>query len=180
MIKRIKQMHLKYINKSIILTLVGVLFASIGYSQDSEKILVDKIIAKVDNEIILYSDVEFAYLDLASRGGLNGPDPKCQVLNSLITQKMLLAIAEIDSVEVFDAEVDMQLERRMQYFIAQSGGSTEALEEYYGKSIEQIQEEMRDDMKDQLVAQKMRSTIADDVTITPSQVRRFFSKIPQQ
>lgn len=172
-------MHLRYINKTIVLLITGVLVASMGYAQETEPILVDKIIAKVDNEIILYSDVEFAYLDLASRGGLTGPNSKCRVLESLITQKMLLAMAKIDSVEVLDPEVDLQLDRRMQYFISQSGGDTEALEEYYGKSIDQIQEEMRDEMKNQLVAQKMRSIIAEEVTITPSHVRRFFSKIPQ-
>ena len=179
MIKRLKQMHLRYINKTIILLLAGILVAFSGYTQESESQLIDKIIAKVDNQIILYSDIEFAYLDLASRGGLSGPNPRCGVLESIITQKMLLAIAEIDSVVVLDVEVEVQLDRRMQYFIAQSGGSADALEEYYGKSIEQIQEEMRDEMKDQLLAQKMRGIIAEEVTITPSQVRRFFSKIPQ-
>ena len=179
MIKRLKQMHLRYINKTIILLLAGILVAFSGYTQESESKLIDKIIAKVDNQIVLYSDIEFAYLDLASRGGLSGPNPRCGVLERIITQKMLLANAEIDSVVVLDVEVEVQLDRRMQYFIAQSGGSADALEEYYGKSIEQIQEEMRDEMKDQLLAQKMRGIIAEEVTITPSQVRRFFSKIPQ-
>ena len=178
MIKRLKQMHLRYINKTIILLLTGILAAFTGYTQESESKIIDKIIAKVDNQIILYSDVELAYLDLASRGGLSGPNPRCAVLEGIITQKMLLAIAEIDSVVVLDVEVEVQLERRMQYFIAQSGGSADALEEYYGKTIEQIQEEMRDEMKNQLLAQKMRGIIAEEVTITPSQVKRFFSKIP--
>ena len=168
-------MPLRSIKLASVVVLVG--FAQLAMAQPGT--MVDKIVAKVDNHIILHSDVEFAYFDLASRGELIGEDPRCQVLESLITQKMLLAVAEIDSVEVFDAEVNMQLERRMQYFIAQSGGSADALEEYYGKPLEQIQEEMRDDMKNQLVAQKMRSHISEDVTITPSQVRRFFAKMPQ-
>ena len=175
MIKRFKQRPLRFIRA------IGILALTIsiqqGYAQQGT--MVDKIIAKVDNHIILHSDVEFAYFDLASRGGLVGENPKCEVLENLITQKMLLAVAEIDSVEVFEAEVDMQLDRRMQYFIAQSGGSADALEEYYGKPLEQIQEEMRDDMRNQLVAQKMRTYISEDVTITPSQVRRFFATIPQ-
>ena len=175
MTKRLRQMPLKSIRN--ISSLALVLISSLVLGQPGT--MVDKIIAKVDNHIILHSDVEFAYFDLASRGGLVGENPKCQVLESLITQKMLLAVAEIDSVEVFEAEVDMQLDRRMQYFIAQSGGSADALEEYYGKSLEQIQEEMRDDMRNQLVAQRMRSHISEDVTITPSQVRRFFAQIPQ-
>lgn len=178
MIKQFKQMRSKYINISVIL--IGLFAMSFSVQAQQENgALVDKIVAKVDNYIVLYSDIEFAYLDLASRGGLIGDDPKCAVLESVITQKMLLAVADIDSVVVLDAEVEMQLDRRMQYFIAQSGGSADALEEYYGKSIEQIQDEMRDDMHDQLMAQKMRGIISEEVTITPSQVRRFFDRIPQ-
>ena len=147
--------------------------------QSNEGPVIDKIVAKVDNYIILLSDIEFAYLDLASRGGLVGEEPKCRILESIITQKLLLAIAEIDSVEVSPVQVDAELSNRMQYFISQSGGNIEALEEYYGKSIDQIQAEMRDDMKEQLVSQKMRSVISEEVTITPSEIRKFFNKIPR-
>lgn len=150
-----------------------------SYGQSEERPVIDKIVAKVDNYIILLSDIEFAYLDLASRGALVGDDPKCRILESVITQKLLLAIAEIDSVEVADVLVDSELSNRMQYFISQSGGDIEALEEYYGKSIDQIQAEMRDDMKEQMVSQKMRSVISDEVTITPSEIRRFFNRIPK-
>jgi len=150
-----------------------------GHSQSTEGPIIDKIIAKVDNYIILLSDVEFSYLDLSSRGALVGKNPRCKVLQSLITQKMLLAVAEMDSVEVSEAQVDGELANRMQYFINQSGGDVEALEEYYGKSLDQIQAEMRSDMKEQLIVNQMRSIIADEVTITPSDVKRFFGHIPK-
>jgi len=155
------------------------LFLIVCATAQAQQPVIDKIVAKVDNEIILLSDVEFNYQDLASRGALVGKAPKCQVLKSLITQKMLLAVAKIDSVEVSDDQVKAQLDRRMQYFIAQSGGSADALEKYYGKSIGQIQDEMREDMRNQLVAQKMKENISEEVTITPSQVRKFFNRIPK-
>lgn len=150
-----------------------------SYGQADEGPVIDKIVAKVDNHIILLSDIEFAYLDMASRGALIGEYPRCTVLQSLITQKLLLAIAEIDSIMVDEAIIDGELSNRMSYFVNQSGGDVKALEEYYGKSLEQIQAEMRDDMKDQLVAQKMRSVISEEVTITPSEIRKFFNKIPK-
>ena len=178
MIRPLKQIHLKYTKYiATILMALSMPFISLGQAKDSP--VIDKIVAKVDNYIILLSDVEFAYLDLAARGALVGEDPKCQVLESLITQKLLLAIAEIDSVEVPDAQVDAELDNRMQYFINQSGGDVKALEEYYGKSLDQIQAEMRDDMKEQLVAQKMQSVISAEVTITPSEIKKFFNKIPK-
>ena len=170
-------MHLNAIKQfALVCILLSVPLFSHGQSMD--KPVIDKIVAKVDNHIILLSDVEFAYLDMASRGAVAGKNDKCIILQSLITQKLLLAIAEIDSVEVTDDRIDGELANRMQYFINQSGGDIEALEEYYGKSLEELQAEMREDMKNQLVAQEMRAVISDEVTITPAEVRKFFGRIP--
>lgn len=178
MIRLLKRMHLRSIKiLALILMIAGNPFS--GFSQESEGPTIDKIIAKVDNYIILLSDIEFAYLDLSSRGALRGENPKCEILKSVITQKMMLAVAEMDSVVVLDAQVDIELSNRMQYFISQSGGNVEALEEYYGKSLDEIRSEMRDDMKEQLVANKMRQVIAEDVTITPSEIKKFFGRIPK-
>jgi peptidyl-prolyl cis-trans isomerase SurA len=178
MIRLLKRMHLRSIKiLALILMIAGNPFS--GFSQESEGPTIDKIIAKVDNYIILLSDIEFAYLDLSSRGALRGENPKCEILKSVITQKMMLAVAEMDSVIVLDAQVDIELSNRMQYFISQSGGNVEALEEYYGKSLDEIRSEMRDDMKEQLVANKMRQVIAEDVTITPSEIKKFFGRIPK-
>ncbi len=171
-------MHLKYIKPILFLT-VALTLPRLGQGQQSEGPVIDKIVAKVDNYIILLSDIEFAYLDLASRGALIGDNPKCKILQSLITQKMLLAVAEMDSVEVSDLQVDAELSSRMQYFISQAGGDVAALEEYYGKSIDQIKAEMRQDMKEQLIATKMRSQISEEVTITPAEVKKFYSRIPK-
>lgn len=176
MIRLFREMHSRYIK--VILLFVLITLSRIGSAQETGP-LIDKIAAKVDNYIVLLSDVEFAYLDLASRGALTGDDPKCMVLQTLITNKLLLAIADIDSVIVTDVEVDAQLSQRMQYFISQSGGDVAALEEYYGKSMDQIRAEMWDDMHDQLVGQRMRQVITDEVTITPSEVRKFFNNIPK-
>lgn len=167
---------MKYIGSLLALLIFS---SNVSFSQEAKPKVIDEIVAKVDDNIILLSDIEYMYLDMASRGAIGGPNPRCQVLQTLITSKMLLAIAEVDSVEVLDVEVDMQLERRMQYFIAQSGGSADALEEYYGKSLEDIRDEMRDDMHDQMVAQRMKDQISSDVSITPKEVKKFFARIPK-
>jgi len=177
MIRRLKLVHLKSIKAILLLTVVSVLPLT-GHSQQSQDPVIDKIICKVDNNIILLSDIEFTYLDMSARGALRGEYPKCTILQSLITQKMMLAVAEMDSIMVSEDRVDGELANRMQYFISQSGGDVSALEEYYGKSLDQIQAEMREDMKEQLIVTEMRSVIANEVTITPSEVKKFFSHIP--
>lgn len=179
MIRLLKPMRLKYIKKTISTLIIVMLPFLVAAQPSGGEPVIDKIVAKVDNYIILKSDIEFTYMDMASRGALVGADPKCQILNSMIIQKMMLAVAEIDSVEVSEIEVELELSNRMQYFISQTGGDIGALEEYYGKSLEQIQAEMRDEMKNQMVANRMRSVITEEVNITPSEVKKFFKRIPR-
>lgn len=150
-----------------------------GYSQGENYPVIDKIAAKVDNYVILRSDIEKGYLEMLSRGMARNDDAKCDLLESLISSKMLLVQAQIDSIDVLDIEVQFELDNRIQYFIAQSGGSEEELEKFYGKSLDQIKEDIREDLKEQLTVQKMRQSITDGVTVTPSEIRKFYNQIPE-
>ncbi|MEO1096486.1 MAG: peptidylprolyl isomerase [Bacteroidota bacterium] len=91
----------------------------------------------------------------------------------------MVAKAEIDSVIVTDIEVDNNLDRRMQLILSQYGGSESQLEEYYGKSIDQIKGDIRDEIKEQLVVSRMQETIIADIKVTPAEVRRFYNRIPK-
>jgi peptidyl-prolyl cis-trans isomerase SurA len=188
-------MILKFIpsSKSLALWLGAFLMSIVAYSQDPQVpelpseaqkeapkgILIDKIIAKVDNQILLKSDLEMAYLNYMSSGQQSFPDTKCRILAQLITSKLMVAKAEIDSVMVNDLEVENNVDRRMQMIVAQSGGSREKLEAFYGKSLDQIKDELRDQIKEQLVVQKMQKTLTDNIKVTPAEVRKFFNKIPK-
>ena len=76
-------------------------------AQDTEGFVVDKIIAKVDNYILIKSELERAYQDYLTNGGSPSQQAKCQYLAMLVRNKLMLAKAEIDSVVVLDAEVDL-------------------------------------------------------------------------
>jgi peptidyl-prolyl cis-trans isomerase SurA len=145
----------------------------------SEVQMVDKIVAKVDNYIVLESDLALAYKDYLSRGGSSrNPNGRCEVLENLIVNKLMLAKAEIDSVTVPDGQVDAQLENRMQMMVQQIG-SEEKIEEYYGKSLEEFKVEIRDDVREQMVIGEMQRTITSDIEVTPRQVQNFFEEIPR-
>jgi len=146
-------------------------------AQYSKGQMIDKIIAKVDDYIVLRSDLDKSYLEYVSSGQQGGEDVKCGIFENLVIGKLLVAKAEIDSVEVLDEEVQMNLDQRMQIILSQIG-SQERLEEYYGKSLDEFKEELFDDIKEQLVADKMQRTITEDVSVTPSEVKRFFNRIP--
>lgn len=167
---------LKFFKHLIIAFLISINFAA--FSQNSNGVVVDKIIAKVDDYIILKSDLENAYQEMIARGAFSSEEDKCNILESLIINKLMVAKAEIDSVEVSDDEVNSNLDRRMTYFISQVG-SEERLEEFYGKSLDQFRAELFDDIKEQLVVQKMQSEITSDIKVTPNEVKKFYKSIPR-
>ncbi|WP_025762126.1 peptidylprolyl isomerase [Dyadobacter tibetensis] len=159
-----------------ILLLVIVGTSQLTFAQGQQGVSIDKIIARVDNHYILNSDVEDMYMSYISQGQ-KAPE-KCQLLESLIINKLLLAKAEIDSVIVEDGEVSGELDAKMGYMI-QRFGSEKNIVEAYGKSIENLKTELRQQVKEQKVVEKMQQTISGNVKITPSEVRRFFNSIPK-
>ncbi|NJM93371.1 MAG: peptidylprolyl isomerase [Cytophagales bacterium] len=140
--------------------------------------VVDEIIARVDDEIVLKSELEQSYLQLLRSGQVMGRTGRCQVLESIIINKMMVVKAQKDSVEVSEAEIEGSLDQRMQYFLAQFG-SEEAFEANYGKSVEDFKEELRDKVADQLRADRMQYQITEDIKVTPAEVKRFFKRFPQ-
>src|SRR5205085_10168743 len=151
--------------------------ATLAVAQEAGMV-VDKIIVKVDNYIVLKSDLESAYLNYLSGGAEASETAEWGILNSLVVNKLMVAKAEIDSVVVTDEEVDQNTQQRMQAILQNSGNSPEQLEKIYGKSLNDIQLELREQVREQLLARQMQQKITDDITITPSEVRKFFAKIP--
>lgn len=142
--------------------------------------VVDKIIAKVDDHIILKSELETAYINfLASEQarGYDG-DARCLLLRSFVENKVLLAMSEIDSLYIDDSRVDYELQSRMQRIIQQFG-SERAIQEAYGKSVEQFMEELRPGIEEQLTIQEQEASILSSVSVTPAEVRKFFNKLPK-
>jgi len=164
-------------NRSILpfLALMGWFLTGTAFGQ-GQFISLNKIVAKVDNYYVLHSDLEES---IQSYAGQNQKAPtRCQLLESLVVNKMMLAKAEIDSVVVDDKIVDAELDTRMQYMVGQFGSEKNIIEAY-GKSLEMLKSELRQQVKDQKIVQKMQQKITSDVKVTPRDVRRFFEGIPK-
>lgn len=146
---------------------------------EGNSFVVDKIIAKVDNYIVTKSELEQAYQDYVTNGGSPSGQAKCQYLAMLVRNKLMLAKAEIDSVVVLDGEVDLNTQNRMDMIVSQSGRSVNDLEELYGKTLEQVKLELREQVREQMIVSKMEEEMTKGVAVTPSEVKRFFSKIPK-
>jgi peptidyl-prolyl cis-trans isomerase SurA len=141
--------------------------------------VIDQVVAVVGNEIILKSDIENQYYQILSQGyNSEESDLKCDILEELMFQKLLYLQAIADSVVITDKEVETELDRRISVFINQLG-SEKKLEEFYGKSVNEIKADFRDVIREQLLTQKVQSGLTANLKITPSEVKEFFEEIPQ-
>jgi len=145
--------------------------------EEANKNVLDRIIVKVDNYFILKSEVENQYQQYLTSGQANTPN-RCQILEGLVVNKLMLAKAEIDSVIVDDKRIEAELTSRMEQMEGQYG-SAKNIVEAYGKSIATLKEDLRSSLKEQLTGRKMQDKITDDVKITPKEVAAFFNEIPR-
>lgn len=150
-------------------------FPTIIFGQD--KVMVDQVVAIVGDKIVLQSDVENQVLQFVAQGYKSlGGNIKCEVLEELLAQRLLLTQAELDSLVVGSNQVESELDRRLTYFIRQIG-SEKKLEEYYNKSILEIKEDFRPLIHDQLLTQAMQREIVSNLAISPKEVNRFYKNL---
>jgi len=140
--------------------------------------IIDKVIINVGGEYVLYSEMITNYRYLKDR------NPKadvniCDVAEQIISQKILVDQAKLDSILVSDLEVEGQLDYRFQNILRQMGGDEARFTEYYGKSISEMKDDQREDMKQQILAERIQGQLINDVIITPKEVIEFFNDIPK-
>jgi len=140
----------------------------------------DGIAAIVGNNIILLSEVEQVARITASQMNINPSRDtlayytiKCNILNSLIDENVLLEQARIETVEVKDREVETALNQRVDMLIEQAG-SEENAEMLMGAPMAKIKRDYRPVFKDQLIVEKLRSEKFNKITISRSEVEAFY------
>lgn len=161
-----------------ILLFLPVLFLIKNLELAGQEKIIDQVVAVVGDNRILVSDIEKEYYQLLARGYKASDDLRCHLFEEMLAQKLFLNQAVLDSVEVTDVEVDMQLNQRLKFFINQIG-SEEKLVEYFSKSILEIKEDMRDAIREQILTERIKADIIGDITATPSEVRSFYRNLPR-
>jgi len=157
----------------------SLLFSLMISSAKAQERLIDEIVAVVGSNIILYSDIETEILQYRMQGKIPpGSSARCQLLESLLYQKLLLNQAELDSVEVSDSKVEADMDARMRYYIQQFG-SQDKLEQFYHKSVLEIKDELRELVRDQMKIDVVQSKITGDIKVSPAEVRAYFNRLPK-
>ncbi|WP_346236086.1 peptidylprolyl isomerase [Niabella insulamsoli] len=163
--------------KYLLISFSFVLSMASANAQQSQKLVVDKIVGAVGDRIILQSDIQNAIAD-AARSGDRLPDgAACNILEQSLIQKILALQAERDSLPVSDEQVEANLDMRVREWVMQFG-SEQAVEEVAGKTIYQLKDDSRAAIKEQMLAQSMRQKIVENVHITPTEVKAYFERVP--
>lgn len=156
--------------------LAGILLS--GFAQGGGT-SIDGIVAVIGKSVILRSDLEKHFNDYKMQfKTIEDPDEVyCTILENLVYNKLMVNQAELDSIEVSDEEVDYRLNTRIQYFLQQTGGDVKYIENYFNKSMADIKKEMREMMYEQALIEQVQAGVTGSITITPSEVHQFASKI---
>lgn len=178
---RKKKNNLKYIKMNKNSIVVAFLMLALGLTaQTSEKnnrIKLDGVAIVVGKNIVLDSDIDKFKKELQQRieGKVDITD--CEILEEIMTQKLIAHHAVIDSIEVSEAEINQEVDRNIAYF-SQQLGSMEKVVKYYGFSDEEdLRNELGSIQKEQLLIQREKASITENIDVTPEEVRTYFKNL---
>lgn len=158
------------------ITVILVIWSIASFAQRGK--VLEEVVAVVGENIILKTDLETEYLQAKESMDFYDGDLKCEVLNQLIIQKLYLHKGKLDSVDVSPERIEAEVDRRVKFYASQIGGERQ-LERYLGKSIEEYKELMRPKIKEQMITQEVQQGLMSGVKVSPTEVRRFFEKMPE-
>jgi len=147
-------------------------------AEAQQRTIIDKVVATVGGELVLLSEVEEQHALLEAQEGGLPPGARCRILDNLLGSKLLVNQAKLDSVEVSDEEVEAQLNARIERILGFMNNDISQFEDYYGQTVNEVKEQFREDLQNQILADRMRAQILNSVKVTPSEVKSFFRSIP--
>ena len=101
-----------------------------SFLEAQQEILLDRVASVVENKIVLMSDVVLAANAVAAQQQINpntNPVAYKKILESsresMVEQLLIIEMAEQDSVEILDKDIDKALNQQIDNIIAQTGSN---------------------------------------------------------
>jgi peptidyl-prolyl cis-trans isomerase SurA len=146
---------------------------------NQSRFLIDGVAGVIGDYVILDSDIA-KQIDVIKRSGNDASLTRCELIESLLQEKMYAHHAIQDSITVSDAEIEGRTEGQIDYF-RQGLGSDEAVARYYRRdNIDQVREELNKINRDGLLSQRMQQRLTETVEITPEEVRQFYYGLEEE
>lgn len=147
-------------------------------AQSNDEPVVDKVVAVIGKNIVKLSDVENGYVSIRVRQGYeNAFENRCNILEGLLINKLLIHKGQLDSTEVSDEEI----EANVQYYLKQyerQYGSHEAIRQATGYNYDELKDLFTKMLHDRLLSERVQAGLTSNVKITPHEVNQFFNNIP--
>ncbi|MEQ8525532.1 peptidylprolyl isomerase [Gracilimonas sp.] len=173
-------------NKYVFIPLLFLALIFTFNTQAQQRQLADQIVAHVNDNIILKSEIDQSVADYIRQSRVQQQGQPVQFsrelwfnfLESAIDNYVLLEKAQIDSITVSEEEVELRMDQRIQQLIGQAG-SEQALEQAFGKSLLQLKADFRSDFREQMITSKVQQQKMQSISITRPEVNEFFESIPK-
>jgi peptidyl-prolyl cis-trans isomerase SurA len=156
------------------------LFLLLAAPASAQVQVLDEIVALIGDRIVLRSDVDALAATLALQQQQPVTDALWrQALGDLVNRQVLVRAAEADTtIEVDQAQVTRALNDRIERLAQQAGGE-DALEQAYNRPLYELREDLRTDLRDELLVQQLQGRKFQSIRISPAEVRAWFQTIPQ-
>jgi peptidyl-prolyl cis-trans isomerase SurA len=138
--------------------------------------VIDEVIAVVGNTPVLRSELDVLVSQLDPEMTVN-EEIKCEILQKLLIDKMLLHQAEIDSIAITEEEVNDRIDNNIRFFERQMN-SRANIERYLGMSVAEYKKQIYPKVKAQMLRDKMQQKVQSEIKITPKEVRDYYNRIP--
>jgi peptidyl-prolyl cis-trans isomerase SurA len=176
---RLKTKILKDIKTIKVTVLIALLMLS-TYTFSQERIKLDGVTAVVGKNIVLDSDIDKFRLEIEQRSEGKIKLTDCEMLEEIMTQKLIAHHAVVDSIPVSEGRVTEQVDQTIARF-AQQLGSVEKVAEFYGFNDEEdLRKELGGIQREQLLIQGERESITEKVSVTPDEVRTYFNNLKEE
>ena len=159
--------------KRFAIAVAGIAIAVSASAQKYPNGLIDKTIAVVGNEMIMISDLEEEVQMMRAYGTMSDKSGRCEILESMMSSKLFLMQARLDSIAVNNDMVEGELRNRIDMLKTNFGGE-EGVAEQFGKPIYKLRQEWREAITDQTLTQQMQQEIASKIPeLTPCDVQKY-------
>ena len=142
--------------------------------------LIDKSVAIVGNDVVLLSDIEEEARMMQAGGYTVDANSRCQILENIVSSKLFLTQARLDSLTVTEDQVKEQVEQRLVQAMNTLGGEKET-EEYFKKPIYRIRADWSEMFREQLLIQQMQQKIYTSIPkMTPAAIKELCDTISRE
>ena len=171
---------MKINHKMMLVAIVTFVMTAVAASaQKYQDGVIDKTIAVVGNEMVTISQLEEEVQMMRAYGMLSDKSGRCEILEQMMSSKLFLMQARVDSINVNNDMVESELRNRIDNVRTQLGGD-EGVEEYFKKPIHKLRQEWREAITNQTLTQQMQQEIAKNVQdLTPFDVQKYIDGVDQ-